>query len=127
LDRETQSKGAPRFKEALPDFYREVESELERQHLQKLLTQLPELRIDSRCGCAGIDCSTFYVAAERKLNIVEQNIIGIRLGEGYSLNVPEGIVYMDTDNFGRIAGFEIIGRREIALTLDALCVPIRRS
>lgn len=48
-----------------------------------------------------------YVEASRPLNVVEQNIIDVRHGE----TIPVECRYwvnLDTDNFGRLSGIEIL-------------------
>ncbi len=48
-----------------------------------------------------------YVNSPKSLNLVEQNIIGVRHGE----TIPVECRYwinLDTDNFGRLAGIEIL-------------------
>lgn len=61
-----------------------------------------------------------YLKGGRELNIVEHNIIGVKHGE--SLKVPDcgGMVILDTDNFNRISGIEILFRNDILPKLDKL-------
>jgi hypothetical protein len=48
-----------------------------------------------------------YVKPSRELNVVETNIVGVRHGE--TLEVETGYwTYIDTDNFGRLSGIEIL-------------------
>lgn len=109
-----------KFIDALPDFYKEVEGSVRKENLTELLEQLPGLEITSRCGCGDDFCSTFYVNSARKLNIVEQNIIGSHYGKSIPLDL-EGTIVIDVDNFGRITGFEVLYRSDVEKLLNAIC------
>jgi uncharacterized protein YuzE len=114
------------MKEVLPTLYSEVRSALEQQGLSAMSEQLPELRIIARCGCGDTDCATFYVEGNRKLNAIEQSIIGVRVADTLSLEV-RGLLEIDIDNFGRIAVFEVWGRSDVNDSLRAAEIPPRRS
>ncbi len=43
----------------------------------------------------------------RELNVVEANIMGVRHGETLEVETPYWTI-IDTDNFGRLAGIEIL-------------------
>jgi uncharacterized protein YuzE len=53
------------------------------------------------------DAGYIYVTSARELNVVETNIVGVRHGETIPLTSTFE-VYLDTDNFGRVAGVEIL-------------------
>jgi hypothetical protein len=108
-----------KLKEGLPDFYVELEQLLRKRELEELVLQLPDLEITHRCDCDEHNCATFQVEASRKLNVVESNIIGVRHGDSFDLDAETGMVVVDTDNFGRITGFEVLGRKDVSDALDA--------
>jgi hypothetical protein len=51
---------------------------------------------------------------------VEQNVIGVRHEGSYPVDAIEGMVVLDTDNFGRLVGIEILDRPDVAKDLDRL-------
>jgi uncharacterized protein YuzE len=55
----------------------------------------------------GADAGYIYVTSARELNAVETNVIGVRHGETVPLTLTFE-AYLDTDNFGRVAGVEIL-------------------
>jgi len=108
---------------SLPAFYEQLRSALEQQALTELLEQLPALEILGRCDCDEPGCATLYVKPSRALNVVEERIVGVRHGTSTPLDALEGLVVVDTDNFGRITTIEILGRADVANTLERLGVP----
>ena len=48
-----------------------------------------------------------YVQPSRELNVVETNIVGVRHGGTLEVETPYW-TNIDTDNFGRLAGIEIL-------------------
>ncbi len=48
-----------------------------------------------------------YVQSSRELNVVETNIMGVRHGETLEIETPYW-TNIDTDNFGRLVGIEIL-------------------
>jgi hypothetical protein len=114
-----------RMREAVPKFYAEVESALVNQQMTGILEQLPHLEIVDRCGCDEMDCGTFHVAPSRTLSTAEQNVIGVRHGNSRPLDSVEGMVVIDTDNFGRVTTIEILNRADVAKVLQELGVPAR--
>jgi hypothetical protein len=97
----------------LPEFYQEVEELFRKQGLKDLLEQLPDLEVSGRCNCGDSFCSTFYVKPLRQLNIVEENIIGVKHGETIDLGAEKGMVIIDLDNFGRLTTFEVLYRPDV--------------
>jgi len=112
-----------RFRDALPAFYGEIERALQAEGVTGVLEQLPTLEIIDRCDCDERGCGTFHVAASRPLNQVEMNIVGVRHGESTPLDVGRGLVVVDTDNFGRVTGIEVLDRLDVAAVLKELRVP----
>ena len=48
-----------------------------------------------------------YLLPSRQLNVVEANTVGVRHGETIEVETPYW-TYIDTDNFGRLTGIEIL-------------------
>jgi hypothetical protein len=92
-----------------------------------VLEQLAILEITDRCDCSEAGCGTFHVAPSRPLNRVDQNIIGVRHGESIPLDLVAGLVVVDTDNFGRVTGIEVLDRADVADALRGSLVPTRSS
>jgi hypothetical protein len=114
-----------RLRDALPAFYAEVERALQAQGVTDVLDQLPALEIVDRCDCDEVGCGTFYVAPSRPLNQIETNIIGVRHGKSTPLGLDTGLVVVDTDNFGRVTGIEVLYRVDVAEALRSSRVPAR--
>jgi uncharacterized protein YuzE len=108
------------FREALPNFYVEVEGLLRAIGRDDLIQQLPILELVRRCPCGQSDCATFYLSGGRQLNVVEKNIVGVRLGESFDLDADRGMVVIDVDNYGRICGIEILNRDDVYESLKLL-------
>jgi hypothetical protein len=102
-----------KFIRLLPEFYREVERLFRQQDLKNLLEQLPDLEISGRCNCGDSFCSTFYVKPLRQLNVVEENIIGVKQGKIIDLRAENGMVNIDIDNFDRLTTFEVLFRPDV--------------
>ena len=114
-----------RFRDTLPGFYGEMERALEAEGVTGVLEQLPALEIIDRCACDELGCGTFHVAPSRLLNSVEVNVVGVRHGESTPVDSVAGLVVIDTDNFGRVTGIEVLGRPDVAEALKELRVPTR--
>ncbi len=114
-----------KLKDGLPGFYAELEQALRQEGMSALLEQLPELQVVGRCGCDEDGCATFNVGPSRPLNVVEQNVIGVRHGDCHLVDSMRGMVVIDTDNFGRVSGVEVLGRPDVAEALDRLGIPKR--
>lgn len=114
-----------KLKDALPDFYAEVGHLLRKRKLEGLISQLSDLEITDRCDCGEYDCATFHVESLRHLNDVETNIIGVRHGDSFDLDAETGMIVVDTDNFGRITGFEVLNRKDVSDALHAAGVQER--
>jgi hypothetical protein len=95
-----------------------------------LVTQLTQsLRNDGRDALAQqIEAATIsrvtfdenagyvYLEPSRELNVVERNIIGVRHGETIPVETSFW-TYLDTDNFDRVRGIEILHPRELEAEL----------
>ena len=71
------------------------------------------------CGVAAIARVTFddtagyiYLQPSHELNVVETNIVGVRHGETVEVKTPYW-TNIDIDNFGRLAGIEILAPGDI--------------
>lgn len=53
-----------------------------------------------------------YVRPSRELNVVETNVMGVRHGETVEVATPYW-TNIDTDNFGRLVGIEILAPGDI--------------
>ncbi len=53
-----------------------------------------------------------YVQPLRELNVVEMNIVGVRHGETLKVETPYW-TNIDIDNFGRLAGIEVLAPGDI--------------
>jgi uncharacterized protein YuzE len=64
-----------------------------------------------------------YLSGQRALNVVEQNVIGVRHGESIEIEDLDGMVVIDTDNFNRVKGIEILWRKDLVEKLERICAP----
>lgn len=63
---------------------------------------------DPDCGAGCIQ-----LASAQPLNVVERNIIGVRHGRSVAVSHPYQAI-IDTDNFNRVIGIELLNARGIA-------------
>jgi uncharacterized protein YuzE len=75
--------------------------------------QLRDARIRSVTYDADVDAGYIYVTESRPLNVVEQNVIGVKHGECVTLDALPGTVVIDLDNFARVKGIELLGYSEV--------------
>lgn len=99
--------------EILPELCDEIRKSLVSLGRQDIIDQLDELRLKNWTHDSEVEAINIYLSGGRQLNVVEQNIITVKYGESISLGDCEGIVVLDTDNFGRVMGIELIGRPDI--------------
>ena len=71
---------------------------------------------------SGADAIYIYVVPHRDLNAAEQNVIGLRHGESIPVEARRGMIVVDTDNFGRVAGIEVLFRKDVAEVLTDMKV-----
>ncbi|MHC4166230.1 MAG: DUF2283 domain-containing protein [Planctomycetota bacterium] len=109
--------------ELLPDFVAAAQSSLEAQGHPDLAQQLVTLELSSWTHDPEADAMYLYLSGQAPLNIVEENIIGVRHGECIELEDVDGMVVLDTDNFQRITGIEILCREDILKELREKTVP----
>jgi hypothetical protein len=105
--------------EALPEFSAELEACLSAVGREDVACQIKEVEIerysyDDTCNAAYI-----YIKSPRPLNVVETNIIGLKHSETIPVEHEYG-VNVDTDNFCRIRGIELLSGKAIADKLYSL-------
>jgi len=103
----------------LPHFVARLRRALIAVDRSDLASQLSEVAFVSHTYDSTCDAAYIYVQSPRKLNTVEQNIIGIKHGETIAVEDPHS-VYIDVDNFGRLRGFELLQGGNIAAMLSRL-------
>ena len=112
-----------KISEFLPEFIAEAQASPEAQGRTDLAEQLAILELSRWTYDAEEDAMYLYLSGQAPLNIVEQNIIGIRHGESIKLDALEGWVVIDTDNFDRIRGIEVLWRQDVAEKLKGAMAP----
>ena len=102
--------------ELMPEFFAEVYQLLETEGRGDLASQLRECSITRVTYDRAADAAYIYLRSAKTLNIVENNIIGVKHGETISLQHP-WMVNLDTDNFGRLVGIEVLSGKRVAVPL----------
>lgn len=107
----------------LPDLVAEILRFLVDQKHNELAQQLPcqfitHWTLDQQFP--QYDVIFMHLGGQRPLNVVEQNVIGVRRGASISLGGTSGTVVLDCDNFGRANGIEVIGRPAVRQALENL-------
>ena len=74
---------------------------------------IPALTLNQVTYDGEADAPYLYIRGTCELNVIEKNIIGVKHGGSIELEACPGLVVLDTDNFGRISGIEIIGRKDV--------------
>jgi hypothetical protein len=123
VSRASSRKGTapPLLREALPGFYQELVDAVEREAVPAVVAQLSDLRLDSRCGCGGPDCATFYVTGGNSpLTEAEKENRGPYHRETILLDAPEGHVALNLDHLDRVTSVEILNRPDLRGELDQL-------
>jgi hypothetical protein len=107
--------------EALPEFSAELQACLSSVGREDIGCQVPEVELERYTYDDSIDAAYVYVQSPRILNAVEVNIIGLKHGETipvehrYSVNV-------DTDNFGRLRGIELLNGGDVVAKLSRVII-----
>jgi uncharacterized protein YuzE len=112
-----------RISELLPDFVAAAQASLEAQGRSELAEQLVSLELSRWTHDPEADAMYLYLSGQRPLNVVEQNTVRVRHGECIELEDLDGMVVLDTDNFQRISGIEIIWRKDILKELKQKAAP----
>jgi hypothetical protein len=108
--------------EALPEFSAELWASLAEAGHKDLAAQIADVEIERYTFDSSCNAAFIYVRSPRDLIVVEKNIIGIKHGEPISVEHPYCIT-VDTDNFGRLTGIELLNGSEVARRLDAVLGP----
>jgi hypothetical protein len=98
--------------EAIPDFADEIGGLLRAKGRDDLAAQLADVGIARWTSDRAVAAAYIYIESPRKLNVVEQNIIGVRQGETIAL-AGKHWVNVDVDKFGRLAGIELLNPGDI--------------
>ena len=109
----------------LPEFVDSIVSSLLSDGRADLADQLMDLEVSrtSYDPAPGVKALYIFLTGQRRLNIVEKNIVG----SGYTESIPiegfDGMVVVDIDNFDRLTGIEIIDREDLAIRLGRIQAP----
>jgi uncharacterized protein YuzE len=112
-----------RISELLPDFVAAAQASLEAQGHSELAQQLVSLELFRWTHDPEAEAMYLYLSGQRPLNVVEQNIVGVRHCESIELEDLDDMVVLDTDNFQRISGIEILWREDILKELKEKAGP----
>jgi uncharacterized protein YuzE len=112
-----------KIQDLLPEFMAEIASSLTSMRHSDLASQLSDLELEKWTYDPESEAGYLYLSGQHRLNIVEQNIIGVRYGESIELEDVKGTVIIDTDNFNRLKGIEILSRKDLVDILERICVP----
>jgi hypothetical protein len=108
--------------ELVPEFVAELEAALRVVGHTELSAEVPLAELDRWAFDESCDAVYLYVSAGRELNAIEKSIIGVKHGQ----TIPVGHRYwvnVDTDNFGRLRGIEVLNGRELAAKLGPAINP----
>jgi uncharacterized protein YuzE len=108
-----------KLSDLLPEFAAELEACLERAERKDIASQICEVEFERYTYDTPCNAAYVYVRSPRALNAVEQNIIGIHHGETIEVEHPYW-VNVDTDNFGRLRGIELLSGGEVAAKLSSV-------
>lgn len=109
-----------KIQDLLPEFIAEIESSLTSMGYSDLASQLPDLEFEKWTYDPESEAGYLYLSGQYAINLVEQNIIGVRHGESIELETANGIIVIDTDNFNRIKDIEIISRKDLVEILERI-------
>jgi uncharacterized protein YuzE len=102
---------------ALPEFSAELQSCLSTLGREDIAVQVQEVEIERYTYDDSAKAAYIYVQSPRLLNVAEVNIIGIKHGETISVE-HRYWVNVDTDNFGRLRGIELLNCSEVVAALS---------
>lgn len=108
--------------EALPEFSVELQTCLSIAGREDIACQVQEVELERYTYDASVNAAYIYVKSPRPLNVVEVNIIGLKHGETISVE-HRYWVNVDTDNFGRLSGIELLIGSDIAAKLSRVIAP----
>jgi uncharacterized protein YuzE len=90
-----------------PEFIAALRAELNAAGRLELAEQLQTAEVLGVSFDPEADAGYITVEAGRELNVVEANIVGVRHGETIAVDATYS-AYLDTDNFGRLTGVEVL-------------------
>lgn len=93
--------------EALPSLAAELAELLHKAGEERVASQIPMLRLRSRCNCGDDFCATIDTRAGRPADSID-------------LEPAEGMMIVDVDDQERILGIEILDRPQYKTAVDAL-------
>jgi hypothetical protein len=107
----------------LPDFIRQVGGRLRKLGREDIADQVPVLELDDWTCDRKVKAIYIYLSGQKDLNVVEENVIGVKHDECLELSDIGGTVVVDIDNFSRPLGIEVIGRGDVEQQLRRVCLP----
>jgi len=107
----------PTLAEVLPDIVNELADSLRASGRDNLAAQLREVEIRRWTHDSSCDAAYIYLRSPRQLNVVEQNVIRVKHGETVPVEHPRW-VNVDTDNFGRMTGIELLRPGDVPARLS---------
>jgi hypothetical protein len=102
--------------EAFPTLVSELAQSLRNAGRDALAEQIETATITRVTFDGDHNVGYIYLDPSRALNVVERNIIGVRHGETIPVETTFWTV-VDTDNFDRVAGIEILDTRKLEAEL----------
>ena len=109
-----------RIAEALPELVEEIRQFLVAEGRRDIADQFADLTLSRWTYDTDADAGYVYLAGQRVLNLVEQTVIVARHGECIEIEASAGMVVLDTDNFRRVTGIEILNRKDLKRKLERL-------
>jgi len=97
----------PTLADVLPDLAEELAAALRTSGRDDVAAQLGE-----------VEAAYIYLRSPRRLNVVEQNIIGVKHAETVPVNHRRW-VNVDIDSFGRMTGIELLSPGDVPARLAA--------
>jgi uncharacterized protein YuzE len=108
----------PTLAEVLPDLVDELAELLQASGRDDLAAQLREVEVTRWTHDTSCDAAYIYLRSPRPLNVVEQNVVGVKHGETVPVEHRRW-VNVDTDNFGRMTGIELLSPGDVPARLSA--------
>jgi hypothetical protein len=108
--------------EIVPEFVVELEAALRAVGHPELAEELPLAELDRWSFDEACDAAYLVVLARRELNAIEKNIIGVKHGQTIQVE-HRYCVNVDTDNFGRLRGIEVLNGGELTAKLARAIAP----
>ena len=106
-DRLPASMSLPLLIESFPSLAAELSRQLRLVGRAPLADQIDAAAIARVTFDTAANAGYIYVQPSRELNVVETTIVGVRHGETLEVETPYW-TNVDTDNFGRLVGIEIL-------------------